>query len=153
MLWDLHSYLPGDLLCKVDRTTMAVSLEGREPLLDHRVVEFAFRLPLHLRLGSLGGKHIIRKILYKYVPRKLVERPKQGFTIPLWKWMQRDLKELISRYLDPKRIHDAGFLNPQLVQETVAAFQKGKSIDVNRVWYLLVFEIWRDKFQRDFSHN
>ena len=77
-LWDLHNYLPDDILVKVDRATMAVSIEGREPLLDHRIAEFAFRLPLHLRRGSLGPKHILRKILYKLRSQRNRRPPEDG---------------------------------------------------------------------------
>ena len=87
-LWDFEHYLPEDILTKVDRTTMAVSIEGREPLLDHRLVEFAFNLPPRLRRGPLGPKHLLKKILYSYVPRELVDRPKQGFAIPLDSWLR-----------------------------------------------------------------
>ncbi|HWP47313.1 MAG TPA: asparagine synthase (glutamine-hydrolyzing) [Candidatus Limnocylindrales bacterium] len=146
MLWDLHYYLPADILTKVDRASMAVSLEGREPLLDHRLVEFAFRLPLNLRRGHLGSKHLLRRILYKYVPRELVDRPKQGFGIPLREWLLGDLLDLLDYYLDPIRIRNAGILNPKLVQRTVYEFKRGHSIDVNRIWLLLVFEMWREKW-------
>ncbi len=100
-LWDLHNFLSGDVLAKVDRATMAASIEGREPLIDHRLVEFAFRLPLHLRRGALGSKHLLRKILYKYVPREMVDRPKMGFTIPLFEWLRGDLFHLVREHLDP----------------------------------------------------
>lgn len=84
---DFHEYLQDDVLTKLDRATMAASLEGREPLLDHRIIEFAFRLPLDLRQGPLGNKHILRNLLYKHVPRALVDRPKQGFSAPVSRWV------------------------------------------------------------------
>jgi asparagine synthase (glutamine-hydrolysing) len=85
---DFHEFLPDDVLAKTDRATMAVGLEGREPLLDHRIIEMAFRLPLSMRLGPLGNKHVLRSILYRHVPRDLVDRPKQGFAVPLSDWMR-----------------------------------------------------------------
>ena len=91
-LWDFHHYLPEDILTKVDRTTMAASIEGREPLLDHRLAEFAFRLPLHLRRGGLGPKHALKRILGKLIPQELINRPKQGFSIPLEQWLRNELK-------------------------------------------------------------
>jgi asparagine synthase (glutamine-hydrolysing) len=144
MSWDLRNYLPADILTKVDRATMAVSLEGREPLLDHRLVEFAFRLPLRLRMGALGTKHLLRKVLYKYVPRQLLERRKHGFAIPLRKWLLNDMSGFLHDYLDTKRIRDAGILNPKLVEETVSSFKRGSSMDVTRIWLMLVFEMWRE---------
>src|SRR6185436_9506542 len=92
---DLRYFLPDDILVKVDRATMATGLEGREPLLDHRIVEFGLSLPLPLRRGALGPKHLARRILYKYVPRNLIERPKQGFAVPLARWLRGELAPLV----------------------------------------------------------
>ena len=143
-LWDLHNYLPDDILVKVDRATMAVSIEGREPLLDHRIAEFAFRLPLHLRRGSLGPKHILRKILYNYVPRAIVDRPKMGFGIPLLEWLRGDMNHLIGDYLDPVTIKAQGLLDPDVVARAVETFQRGDDYAQGRVWTLLAFQMWRD---------
>ena len=145
-LWDLHNYLPGDILTKVDRATMAVSIEGREPLIDHRIVEFAFRLPLNLRRGELGNKHILRKILYKYVPREMIDRPKMGFGIPLLEWLRGDLNYLIAEYLNPSLIKSQGVLEPDLVYRTVRAFQSGDAYAVNKVWSLLAFQMWHQRW-------
>ena len=145
-LWDLHHYLPGDVLTKVDRTTMAVSLEGREPLLDHRLVEFAFRLPTHLRNGALGRKHLLKKILYRHVPRALVDRPKQGFAIPLERWLRDDLRELTHDYLASARIRKAGVLDDSVVQHVVDGFYRGDRKLTTQLWFLLAFEMWREEW-------
>lgn len=145
-LWDIHNYLPGDILAKVDRATMAVSIEGREPLLDHRIVEFAFRLPLHMRRGELGNKHLLRKVLYKYVPRELIDRPKQGFGIPLLEWLRGDLSYLIKDYLDPDKVREQGILDPEMVRCTVQGFQRGDNYALNKVWTLLAFQMWRERW-------
>jgi asparagine synthase (glutamine-hydrolysing) len=145
-LWDLHNYLPGDILAKVDRAAMAVSIEGREPLIDHRIAEFAFRLPLNLRRGALGSKHLLRKVLYKYVPRELVDRPKMGFGIPLQEWLQGDLAYLIDEYLDPKSVREQGILNPIVVEKVVHAFRAGDGEVTNKLWSLLAFQMWRKRW-------
>jgi asparagine synthase (glutamine-hydrolysing) len=145
-LWDLHNYMPGDILAKVDRATMAVSIEGREPLIDHRIVEFAFRLPLYLRRGSLGSKHLLRKILYKHVPREMVERPKMGFGIPLGEWLRGDLGHLIDDYLHPTEVRNQGLLDDKLVARTVQQFRNGDDRAVNRIWSLLAFQMWREQW-------
>lgn len=145
-LWDLHNYLPGDILTKVDRATMAVGIEGREPLIDHRIAEFAFRLPLNLRLGTLGPKHILRRLLYKYLPQEIVDRPKMGFGIPLTQWLQRDMKHLIATLLDPVEVKAQGLLDPDLVARTVLAFERGDDHATNRVWSLVAFQMWRQKW-------
>lgn len=141
-LWDLHNYLPGDILAKVDRTTMATSLEGREPLLDHDLVEFAFRLPLALRRGHLGSKHLLRRVLYKYVPQQLVDRPKMGFGVPLASWLRGDLATLVDEHLEPRHIQAQGLLNPAIVQRTVNTFKSGDDHSVNRVWSMIAFQLW-----------
>ncbi len=141
-LWDLHNYLPGCILAKVDRATMAASIEGREPLLDHRLVEFAFRLPLDLRRGTLGPKHLLRKVLYKYVPRELVDRPKMGFGLPQSEWLRGDLAHLLDEYLDPQAIRNQGLLDPRGVEMVVRTFRAGDPDAAEMVWSLLTFHMW-----------
>ncbi len=143
-LWDLHNYLPGDILAKVDRATMAASIEGREPLIDHRVVEFAFRLPLSMRRGSLGGKHLLKKVLYKHVPRELVDRPKQGFGIPLASWLQGDMSYMLDEYLNQERIRSEGLLDDATVHRIVRGFKLGHDKLANKVWSLLAFQMWHE---------
>ena len=145
-LWDFLHYLPEDILTKVDRTTMAVSIEGREPLLDHRLVELAFALPSHLRRGHFGPKHALKSILYRYVPRELVDRPKQGFAIPLESWLKTDLKELVEDYLGEDRIRRAGIMNPNLVTQSIKRFYEGDSTLSSPLWFLLAFEMWRENW-------
>jgi asparagine synthase (glutamine-hydrolysing) len=142
-LWDIHNYMPGDILTKVDRATMAVSIEGREPLLDHRIVEMAFRLPIGLRRGALGTKHLLRRVLYKYVPREMVERPKMGFAVPLLEWLRGDLAHLLDEHLNPLDVTRQGILEPRVVQRTLEAFRRGDDYLVNKVWTLLAFQMWR----------
>ncbi len=143
-LWDFHHYLPEDVLTKVDRTTMAVSIEGREPMLDHRLAEYAFALPPHLRRGQLGPKHLLKKILYRYVPRELVDRPKQGFGIPLDTWMRTELKPLVTEYLDEGRISSAGIFDAKMVKQATTRFYRGDTTLSTPLWYLLAFEMWRE---------
>ena len=151
-LTDMRHYLPDDILVKVDRTTMAAGIEGREPLLDHRLVEFAMRLPLSMRRGELGTKHLVRKILYRHVPRELIDRPKQGFAIPLGKWLRGELAPLLDQYLEPRRVKDAGIFDPDVVRRTVANFREGgpanERLDVQKVWLLLAFEMWRSRWEK-----
>jgi asparagine synthase (glutamine-hydrolysing) len=149
---DLRHFLPDDILVKVDRTTMATGLEGREPLLDHRIAEFALALPLRFRRGALGPKHLLRRILYKYVPRQLLDRPKQGFAVPLAPWLRGELAPLVSEYLSGKRIREGGIFDPPRVARAVANFREGGTgndrLDSQKLWYLLAFEMWRDKWTR-----
>ncbi|MDQ3025358.1 MAG: asparagine synthase (glutamine-hydrolyzing) [Pseudomonadota bacterium] len=147
---DIRHFLPDDILVKVDRTTMASGLEGREPFLDHRLAEFALRLPMSLKRGPLGPKHLVRKVLYKLVPRELLERPKQGFGIPLAGWLRGELAPLVHEYLAPQRIRDAGILDPDMVSRAVTNFRDGgpgnDRLDMQKLWYLIAFELWRSRW-------
>lgn len=145
-LWDLHYYLPADVLTKVDRATMAVSIEGREPLLDHRLVEFAFSLPFGLRRGALGAKHLLKKVLYRHVPRAMVERPKRGFAVPAGQWLAGDLRSFVSRYLDPRRIAGQGLLDPRSVGEYVRRLDASDASVRERVWLLVAFQMWHERW-------
>ena len=154
---DLRHYLPDDILAKVDRTTMAAGLEGREPMLDHRLVEFAVRLPIGMRRGPLGTKHLLRKILYRHVPRELLERPKQGFAIPLARWLRSELSPLVDEYLAPERIRAGGLFDPAEVRRAVANFRDGgpgnDRLDVKKVWLLLAFEMWRSRWDTGYERR
>src|SRR6266508_3587052 len=144
-LWDLHHYLPGDILTKVDRATMAVSIEGREPLLDHRLVEFAFALPFRFRRGASGPKHLLRKVLYKYVPREYIDRPKQGFGIPLHQWL-RDLRQLIDQYIEPSVIAAQGIFDVGVVRRLLTRFRAGDDLAGDKLWLLLAFQMWHARW-------
>ncbi len=141
-LWDLHHYLPGDVLTKVDRATMAASIEGREPLLDHRLVEFAFSLPFGMRRGALGGKHLLKKVLYKHVPRKLVDRSKQGFGVPVKQWLAEDIGGLVTEHLDPRLIGSQGLFDPNIVAAYLKRLRAGDVTVRHRVWLLVAFQMW-----------
>jgi asparagine synthase (glutamine-hydrolysing) len=141
-LWDLHNYMPGDVLVKVDRATMAASIEGREPLIDHRLVEFAFSLPFGMRRGALGAKHLLKKVLYRYVPRAMVERPKRGFGVPVERWLAGDLRGFVDEHLEPQRIARQGLFNPQMVRDYVRRLDAGDPSVRERVWSLVAFQMW-----------
>lgn len=147
---DLRYFMPDDILVKVDRTTMASGLEGREPFLDHRLVEFAMRVPLSMRRGELGTKHLLRRVLYKHVPRELIDRPKQGFGIPLASWLRGELAPLIHEYLSPRRIRDQGIFDPGLVTRAVSNFRDGgpgnDRLDMQKLWYLISFQLWHERW-------
>jgi len=144
-LWDLHHYLPGNILPKIDRATMAVSIEGREPLLDHRLVEFAFALPFRFRRNSDGSKHLLRKVLYTYIPREHLDRPKQGFGIPLPQWL-RDMRGLMDRYLEPGVIAAQGVFDPETVRRVLSRFKAGDRLVDQKVWLLLAFQMWHARW-------
>jgi len=150
-LWDLHNYLPGDVLTKVDRATMAAHIEGREPLLDHRLAEFAFSLPYSLRHGELGPKHLLRKVLYRHVPRALIDRPKQGFGIPLKRWLTGGMRPLVDQYLNDSRLRAQGLFDPDTVRTLVRRLDAGDDLAVKGVWFLVAFQMWHARWMEGYD--
>ncbi|HEU4721798.1 MAG TPA: asparagine synthase (glutamine-hydrolyzing) [Gemmatimonadaceae bacterium] len=139
---DLMFYLPDDVLVKVDRAAMAVSLETRAPFLDHRVVEFASQLPLRLKLRNKQSKWILRQLLDRYVPRQFVERPKMGFGVPLHDWLRGPLREWAEAKLDPVRIARHGVFDPIGVRHVWEEHLRGYSNNTSTLWPVLMFDGW-----------
>ena len=142
MLRDLAGYLPDDILVKLDRASMAVSLEVRPPLLDHRVVEAAWRLPLHRKVAGRRGKLALREVLGRYVPTELIDRPKAGFAIPLGDWLRGPLREWAEELLDERRLQNEGFLEPGPVRRVWLEHLARRGGREDRVWTVLMFQAW-----------
>jgi asparagine synthase (glutamine-hydrolysing) len=147
MATDIKTYLVDDILTKVDRASMAYSLEARVPLLDHRIVEFAARLPMEHKVRNGGTKHLLRKILYRHVPRALIDRPKMGFGIPVNRWLRNELRPLMTEYLDGERVRREGFLRPEGVARIVREHLSGRQDHQYRLWALLVFGLWVERYR------
>lgn len=143
--YDTATYLPDDILTKVDRASMAVGLEVRVPLLDHRVVEFAWELPAAMRIRRGRGKWLLRQVLAKYVPPALTERPKAGFEVPLGEWLRGELRDWAAPLLAEDRLRQGGYLAPEPVRRAWSALTAGGHGRLpTRVWSVLMFEAWRD---------
>ena len=146
MRWGIRRYLPGDVLAKVDRATMYAGLEAREPFLDHRLVEFSARVPFSLKLRGTTTKFLLRRILHRYVPRELVDRPKMGFGIPVETWLRGEIAVLAREYLDPERVRREGVLEPKIVAEVAGGFLAGRALNPTRLMLLLIFQMWKERW-------
>jgi asparagine synthase (glutamine-hydrolysing) len=143
---DLKTYLVDDIMVKVDRMSMAASLEAREPLLDHKLVEFAFRLPGKLKLHGLTTKWIFKKTMERLLPKENIYRRKEGFSIPIKHWLRAELKDLMEDYLSEKRIASGGLFQYAAIRKMMDDHASGKENYSHQLWALLVFELWRENY-------
>ena len=143
---DSRTYLHDDILTKVDRTSMAVSLEARVPLLDHRVLEHAWRMPTHMKLRDGQSKWLLRQVLYRHVPRDLVERPKMGFAIPLDGWMRGPLRDWMESLLDESRLAQQGWLDPRPVRRAWQDHLAGRGNHWQALWNIAMLQAWAERW-------
>jgi asparagine synthase (glutamine-hydrolysing) len=142
MYRDAVTYLPDDILCKVDRAAMAVSLETRLPLLDHRVAELAARIPVGMKFAGGAGKQVLRKLLFRHVPAHLFDRPKTGFAVPIGEWLRGPLRPWAEELLDESRLREGGHFRPGPVRARWRDHLSGRGDNTAAIWFVLMFQAW-----------
>lgn len=146
MAVDYQTYMLDDILQKVDRATMSQSLEGREPMLDHRIVEFAAQLPDEYKYKDGVKKRILRDIVHDYIPTELLDRPKMGFAIPIAKWLSNELRDHVESYLNQEKINEQGLFNWEYIATIKDAFFNGRKEYDTKIWYILMFQMWYERW-------
>ena len=146
MLWDFQTYLPDDILVKVDRAAMSTSLETRVPFLDHRIIEFAMNLEIGQKIKNGTGKWLLREVLFRYVPKNLIERPKKGFGIPLDQWLRGPLKDWVYETLSESNLKKHGLLNIQEINRKVEEHMSRKYNWQYLIWDVLMFQSWFNEY-------
>ena len=144
MAIDYKLFMNDDVLTKVDRATMSVSLEGREPLLDHRIIEYMARVPLDIKYKNKQGKYLLRQVLYKYLPKEMVDKPKSGFQIPLNEWLRDELRTMVDKYICLEKLDDNIFDINQVLS-IKDKFYKGENLGT-QIWLILIYQMWKEKW-------
>ncbi|MFN3952778.1 MAG: asparagine synthase (glutamine-hydrolyzing) [Thermaurantimonas sp.] len=147
---DYQMYLQNDILTKVDRATMSVSLEGREPLLDHRIIEFVARLPLSFKFDGKTQKKILKDIVHEYVPKSMMDRPKAGFSLPIYSWLKGDLRYLIDEFLCEDSLKESGLFRVDFLKKQVDLFVSDQLHYKPFIWKLLMFQMWYKKWMTNY---
>ena len=151
MAMDYQTYLVDDILQKVDRATMSASLEGRDPFLDHRIIEWVAQLPMCFKYNHGNKKLILKEIVHQYVPKKMMDRPKIGFCIPVRIWLQKDLKPFVEMYLDEKYLLSQNIFIVNRILQIKNSFYQGRMEWTDKIWNLLMFQMWYDKWIKSYN--
>lgn len=143
---DFQSTHVDQLLMKVDRATMHYSLEGREPLLDYRIIEFAAQLPINLKLNNGKGKYLLKELTHQYIPKHIMERPKMGFSVPIQDWFRSDFKKLVRFYFNEDKLQKQGLFNIQELNKLIKNYEEDKNVNYKQLWNILLFQMWYEKW-------
>jgi len=144
---DYKTFLVDDVLTKVDRAAMSISLEGREPLLDHRIIEWAAQLDPSMKIHNGCKKYLLKQIAWKYLPKAMMERPKQGFSIPLFEWCKKDISSFLMEYLQKETLKREGLFNSEAVLTLRDAYLAGKRVNLKKLWNILMFRMWKQRWE------
>ena len=145
MLWDYHRYMVDDILTKVDRATMSLSIEGREPLLDHTIAQFMAQVPFEMKYKNGDSKYLLKKVLERYIPKEMIYRKKMGFGIPIFEWFSSDLKKLFEEYFQEDKLKEHNLLNQKYIDREYKEMSKKNIVNL---WLILVFQMWYQKYKK-----
>jgi len=143
---DYRTYMVDDILHKVDRATMSVGLEGREPLLDHRIIEYVAQLPSHIKIKNGDKKWLLKQIAHKYLPKEMMDRPKHGFGVPIQEWFKEDLKEYFEKYLSKKALKEHDLFVTDEIIRMKDEYLSGANVTVTKLWFVLMFQMWYSRW-------
>lgn len=146
---DYKTYMVDDILHKVDRATMSVSLEGREPLLDHRIIEFVAQLPSDMKIKNGDKKWLLKQITHDYLPKEMMDRPKMGFGVPIQEWFKDELKEYFEIYLSKKALSEHELFDVDEVLKMKNEYLSGANTGVTKLWFILMFQMWYEKWMKN----
>ncbi len=144
---DYQTYLPDDILTKVDRATMSVSLEGREPFLDYRIIEYAAQLPSSFKMDENQTKIILKDIVHKYIPKEMMDRPKMGFGVPISEWFRDELREYFCEYFQEDKLDRAGLNSVEVIKQR-DEYLKGINVNARRLWFILMYIMWHERWMK-----
>ena len=145
---DYKTYMVDDILQKVDRATMSTSLEGREPFLDQNIIEWAAQLPSGYKYHNGTKKYILREIVHQYIPKEIMDRPKSGFAIPVQDWLANELKPLVQQHFSTDALKEHGLFDVNAAQQIATDFLNGRKEKYLKVWYMLMFQMWYEKWMK-----
>jgi asparagine synthase (glutamine-hydrolysing) len=146
MAVDFKTYQLDDILTKVDRATMSVSLEGREPLLDYRLIEYVARLDPNLKIRNGNKKYLLKEITHKYLPKEMMDRPKMGFSVPIIEWFSDELKHYLDHYFEPGLLEKQGLFNVKQLTKMKTQYLAGQKHHIGKLWTILVFQMWSERW-------
>ena len=153
MVNDYMIPMTDNILVSTDRATMSVSIEGREPLLDHRIAEFMAQVPIEFKYKNGDKKYLLKKVLGRYIPKSMIEKPKRGFGIPMLEWFGTDLREIFARYFINSKLSSHSLLNTNYIKNQHSKLLKNKEVNVSRLWMVLVFQMWYERYKTHISKS
>jgi len=148
LLFDSKTFLPDDVLVKIDRATMSVGLEGREPFLDHRLIEYVAQLPSDLKINNGNLKYILKTIAHRHIPKNLLDRPKAGFSAPIISWLKTSLREQLIDFVNPETLKESNIFDVDIAMSLRDDLLDGKRVHPQKLWQIFIYQQWFDRWMK-----